>query len=120
MPEASITAPVSIAVTRPIGTKIRRRATTSTTRPSTRGAARADPQRDDDVADLADPVAVGVEDGQPGEPGDVRPGHRRHGAETTVGAVAAPGLLDYEVVDVFAPRAFAGNPLAVVLRRRRR
>ena len=38
----------------------------------------ADPQRDDDVADLADPVAVGVEDGQAGEPGDVRPGHRRH------------------------------------------
>jgi trans-2,3-dihydro-3-hydroxyanthranilate isomerase len=29
--------------------------------------------------------------------------------------VAAPALLDYEVVDVFAPRAFAGNPLAVVL-----
>jgi trans-2,3-dihydro-3-hydroxyanthranilate isomerase len=28
--------------------------------------------------------------------------------------VAAPGELDYEVVDVFAPRAFAGNPLAVV------
>lgn len=26
----------------------------------------------------------------------------------------APGELDYEVVDVFAPRAFAGNPLAVV------
>ncbi len=25
-----------------------------------------------------------------------------------------PGTLDYEVVDVFAPRAFAGNPLAVV------
>ena len=23
-------------------------------------------------------------------------------------------LLDYEIVDVFAPRAFAGNPLAVV------
>ena len=38
----------------------------------------ADAQRDDDVADLADPVAVGVEDGQPGEPGDVRPGHRSH------------------------------------------
>ena len=32
----------------------------------------------------------------------------------TVGAVAGPELLDYEVVDVFAPRAFAGNPLAVV------
>ena len=29
--------------------------------------------------------------------------------------MAAPGELDYEVVDVFAPRAFAGNPLAVVL-----
>jgi trans-2,3-dihydro-3-hydroxyanthranilate isomerase len=28
--------------------------------------------------------------------------------------VAAPELLDYEVVDVFAPRPFAGNPLAVV------
>jgi trans-2,3-dihydro-3-hydroxyanthranilate isomerase len=28
--------------------------------------------------------------------------------------VTAPDLLDYEVVDVFAPRAFAGNPLAVV------
>ena len=26
-----------------------------------------------------------------------------------------PGTLEYEVVDVFAPRAFAGNPLAVVL-----
>jgi hypothetical protein len=39
VPEASITAPDSIAVTRPIGTKIRRRATTSTTIPSTRGAA---------------------------------------------------------------------------------
>jgi trans-2,3-dihydro-3-hydroxyanthranilate isomerase len=28
--------------------------------------------------------------------------------------VSAPDALDYEVVDVFAPRAFAGNPLAVV------
>ena len=28
--------------------------------------------------------------------------------------MTAPELLDYEVVDVFAPRAFAGNPLAVV------
>jgi trans-2,3-dihydro-3-hydroxyanthranilate isomerase len=28
--------------------------------------------------------------------------------------VASPELLDYEVVDVFAPRAYAGNPLAVV------
>jgi trans-2,3-dihydro-3-hydroxyanthranilate isomerase len=29
--------------------------------------------------------------------------------------VSAPDVVDYEVVDVFAPRAFAGNPLAVVL-----
>ena len=29
--------------------------------------------------------------------------------------MAVPTLLDYEVVDVFAPRPFAGNPLAVVL-----
>jgi trans-2,3-dihydro-3-hydroxyanthranilate isomerase len=35
-------------------------------------------------------------------------------AEVTVGAVGAPETLEYEVVDVFAPRAFAGNPLAVV------
>ena len=32
----------------------------------------------------------------------------------TVGDVGAPETVDYEVVDVFAPRAFAGNPLAVV------
>jgi trans-2,3-dihydro-3-hydroxyanthranilate isomerase len=34
--------------------------------------------------------------------------------EATVGTVSSPGVLDYEIVDVFAPRAFAGNPLAVV------
>ena len=34
--------------------------------------------------------------------------------EATVGAVNGPDALDYEIVDVFAPRAFAGNPLAVV------
>lgn len=32
----------------------------------------------------------------------------------TVGAVGAPETVGYEVVDVFAPRVFAGNPLAVV------
>jgi trans-2,3-dihydro-3-hydroxyanthranilate isomerase len=32
----------------------------------------------------------------------------------TVGAVGSPEPLEYEIVDVFAPRAFAGNPLAVV------
>jgi trans-2,3-dihydro-3-hydroxyanthranilate isomerase len=34
--------------------------------------------------------------------------------EATVAAVRAPESLDYEIVDVFAPRAYAGNPLAVV------
>ena len=34
--------------------------------------------------------------------------------EVTVGPVGSPDFLEYEVVDVFAPRAFAGNPLAVV------
>jgi trans-2,3-dihydro-3-hydroxyanthranilate isomerase len=34
--------------------------------------------------------------------------------KATVGPVAGPAFLDYEVVDVFAPRAYAGNPLAVV------
>jgi trans-2,3-dihydro-3-hydroxyanthranilate isomerase len=36
------------------------------------------------------------------------------GPEATVGAVSSPESRDYEIVDVFAPRAFAGNPLAVV------
>jgi trans-2,3-dihydro-3-hydroxyanthranilate isomerase len=35
-------------------------------------------------------------------------------AEVTVGPVGSPESLEYEVVDVFAPAAFAGNPLAVV------
>ena len=34
--------------------------------------------------------------------------------KATVGAVTAPVALEYEVVDVFAPRPFTGNPLAVV------
>ena len=78
VPEASITAPASIAVTRPIGTKIRRRATTSTTRPSTRGAALSTRSATTTSRDLADPVTVGVEDGQPGQSGHISPGHRRH------------------------------------------
>src|SRR4029450_10493027 len=36
------------------------------------------------------------------------------GVEITVGAVSSRDELDYEIVDVFAPGAFAGNPLAVV------
>ena len=71
MPELSITASGSMAVTRPIGTKIRRRATDldDDAQCPRRGGAHA--QGDDDVADLADPVPVGVEDGQPGQPGDI-------------------------------------------------
>jgi trans-2,3-dihydro-3-hydroxyanthranilate isomerase len=34
--------------------------------------------------------------------------------EATVADVSSPGVLDYEIVDVFAPRPYAGNPLAVV------
>ncbi len=39
------------------------------------------------------------------------------GAEATVAVVVAPGTdqLSYEIVDVFAPRPFSGNQLAVVL-----
>ncbi len=38
------------------------------------------------------------------------------GEDVTVAAVSAPDTeLAYEVVDVFAPRPFAGNPLAIVL-----
>jgi len=36
------------------------------------------------------------------------------GPKATVGAVPDPGMLDYEIADVFTARAFAGNPLAVV------
>src|SRR3954462_389352 len=35
-------------------------------------------------------------------------------SEATVGPVPSREELDYEVVDVFAPRAYPGNPLAVV------
>ena len=74
----------------------------------------ADAQRDDDVADLADAVAVGVEDRQPGEPGDVRPARRGHGREATVGAVSPRMSWTTRSSTCSRPRAFAGNPLAVV------
>ena len=114
VPEASITAPGSTAVTRPIGTKIRRRATTSTTRPSTRGAAVPTRRATTTSRTLPTRSPLGSK--------TVSPASRETyallavvtGAEATVGAVAARDVLDYEIVDVFAPRAFAGNPLAVV------
>ena len=46
----------------------------------------AEAQRDDDVADPADLVAVGVEDGQAGQPGDEDAGRGAHPARLVVGA----------------------------------
>src|SRR3954469_24656326 len=114
VPEASITAPGSMAVTRPIGTKIRRRATTSTTRPRTVGGAVLTRSATTASRTLPTRSPLGSK--------TVRPASRETyalvpvvtGAEATVGAVADPGMLEYEIVDVFAARAFAGNPLAVV------
>src|SRR5919112_348919 len=114
VPDASITAPGSTAVTRPIGTKIRRRATTSTTRPSTCGGALLTRRATTTSRTLPTRSPLGSK--------TVRPASRETyalvpvltSAKATVGAVPDPGMLDYEIVDVFAPRAFAGNPLAVV------
>src|SRR5215213_8223007 len=114
VPEASITAPGSTAVTRPIGTKIRRRATTSTTRPRTRGAAVPTRRATTTSRTLPTRSPLGSK--------TVSPASRETYAlvtvvtvlNVTVGPVDAPELLEYEIVDVFAPRAFAGNPLAVV------
>src|SRR3954471_8173229 len=114
VPEASITELGSIPVTRPIGTKIRRRATTSTTSPRIRGA--AVPTRSATTASRTLPTR------SPLGSKTVSPARRETYAlvavvtvaKATVGAVTGPEL-QYEVVDVFAPRAYAGNPLAVVL-----
>src|SRR4051794_12602719 len=117
VPEASITELGSTPVTRPIGTKIRRRATTSTTSPSTCGG--AVPTRSAATTSRTLPTR------SPLGSKTVSPARRETYAlvavvtvaKATVGAVTGPGdaeYLDYEVVDVFAPRAYAGNPLAVV------
>src|SRR3954449_6870072 len=113
VPEASVTELGSIPITRPIGTKIRRRATTSTTSPRTRGG--AVPTRS------AATTSRTLRPGPPWGSKTVSPASRETYArvavvtirKATVGAVKAPEL-QYEVVDVFAPRAYAGNPLAVV------
>src|SRR4051794_21780700 len=113
VPEASITEFGSMAVTRPIGTKIRRRATTSTTSPRTRGG--AVPTRSAATTSRTLPTR------SPLGSKTVSPASRETYArvtvvtvpKATVGAVTGPEL-QYEVVDVFAPRAYAGNPLAVV------
>ena len=63
-------------MTRPMGRKIRRRSGISATSPTTRGGRLVGADARDGVADPADLVAVGVEDGQAGEPRDVDPGRR--------------------------------------------
>src|SRR5215218_10251100 len=114
VPDASITAPGSTPVTRPIGTKIRRRATTSTTSPSTVGGALLTRSATTTSRTLPTRSPLGSK--------TVSPASRETYAlvpvvtagQATVGAVADPGMLDYVIVDVFAARAYAGNPLAVV------
>src|SRR5215212_5137274 len=140
VPETRSTAPVSMAVTRPIGTKIRRRATTSTTRPSTRGAALPTRSATTTSRTLPTRSPLGSKTVSPASRetyalltvvtiAEATVGHRERACERADehssvanatderrrgGLVSAPESLDYEIVDVFAPRAFAGNPLAVV------
>ena len=114
VPEASRTAPDSIAVTRPIGTKIRRRATTSTTRPSTRGAAMPTRSATTTSRTLPTRSPLGSKTVSPASLETYALVTVVTNRKATVGPVAGPDFLEYEVVDVFAPRAYAGNPLAVV------
>src|SRR6185312_3436968 len=107
-------APDSIAVTRPIGTKMRRRATTSTTRPSTRGAAVSTRSATTTSRTLPTRSPLGSKTGRPASLETYARVTVVTVGKATVGAVVGPGMLEYEVVDVFAPRAYAGNPLAVV------
>ena len=64
-------------VTRSIGTKIRRRVASSTTRPSTRGGLASTRSGGHEVADLADALAVRAEHGEAHQPRDedARGGH---------------------------------------------
>src|SRR3954449_414792 len=113
VPEASITELGSMPVTRPIGTKIRRRATTSTTSPSTRGGAVPTRSAATTSRTLPTRSPLGSKTVSPAS----RETYARVAVVTvrkaTVGAVTGPEL-QYEVVDVFAPQAYAGKPLAVV------
>ena len=72
------TPPASIEVTRVMGTKMRRRGWTSSTSPMIRGGRGAGAQRGDDVADLAELVAAGVEDRCPRQAGDEDSGGGAH------------------------------------------
>ena len=81
-----MTCPASIAVTRVIGTKIRRRGLDLDDEPEHARRLGADAQGHDDVADPPDLVAVGVEDGDPGQARDEDPSSRRSWASGYRGA----------------------------------
>ena len=111
-----MTCPLSMWVTRVIGTKISRRPNTSTTSPSTRGWQAARPEHHDEVADLADLVALR------GRRPAARPGGlRRRGAGRCSRGISVSGwkacLSDATALRhrrrVHRP-PFAGNQLAVV------
>ena len=72
------TPPASIDVTRVIGTKIRRRGCTSRTRPMMPWRPRSRSQGGDDVANLAELVAAGVEDRSTRQAGDEDSGRGAH------------------------------------------
>ena len=78
VPVVSTTASGSMVVTRPIGTKMRRRAWISTASPSTRGASR--PMRSATTTSRTRPTwsPLRVEDGQAGDPRDEDAGARAH------------------------------------------
>ena len=86
-PVARVIAPGSTPVTRSIGTKIRRRVRDLDDEPEHPRRVGVDAQRRDDVADLADPLAVGTVDGDPhqacdedtggGHPGSLERRHHR-------------------------------------------
>ena len=82
------------------------------------------------VADLAELVAAGIEDGYAGETGDENSGWRAHAPRLPASALLTSERLSrrravstlppqeslpFVIVDVFADRPFAGNPLAVVM-----
>src|SRR4051794_6385041 len=141
VPEESITEVASTPVTRPIGQKIRRRATTSTMSPSARGAAVPTRSAISTSRTLPTRSPLGSKTVSPASRETyarvtvvTKPPRWRSSAscrtavsmralassgwrKATVAVVTAPGpdQLSYEVVDVFAPHPFSGNQLAVVL-----
>ena len=116
MPEASITAPGSTAVTRPIGTKIRRRRDDLDDQARAPAGAAVPTRRATTTSrTLPTRSPLGSKTVSPASRETYALRHRGHGlGRLPSGPWRARIVLDYEIVDVFAPRAFAGNPLAVV------